>query len=55
MLESIRIGTVYLQAFLPDTANKIFYQLGVSSSNIDNIKERESFSVREAEVLFERK
>ena len=55
LLETIRIGNVFLQAFLPDTANKIFYQLGVESCNISDIGSKESFSVREAEVIFERK
>ena len=55
LLEAIRIGNVFLQAFLPDTANKIFYLLGVENSSISNIEEKNSFSVREAEVLFERK
>ena len=37
MLESIRSGAVLLQAFLPDTADKIFYQLNTENRFIDSL------------------
>lgn len=37
LLESIRSGAVLLQAFLPDTANQIFYQLNTENKFIDSI------------------
>ena len=38
LLESIRIGTVLLSAFLPETADKIFKQLNTENRSIDSIK-----------------
>lgn len=39
LLESIRICAVYLSAFLPETAEKIFKQLGTDKIDIDSTKE----------------
>ena len=38
-MESIRITTVYLQAFLPDTAKSIFKQLNTDITNYDSVSE----------------
>ena len=38
LLESIRIGAVLLQSFLPETANKIFEQLNTKETSLDSIK-----------------
>ena len=54
LLEAIRIGNTYLQAFMPDTATKIFEYLGVEATDINNIDTKTSFSVKKPEVLFER-
>jgi methionyl-tRNA synthetase len=58
LVESIRIGTVLLQAFMPDTASKIFEQLNTDMISFDSI---DSFGIYEsgtkvgkAEVLFKR-
>ena len=37
LLESIRSGAVLLQAFLPETADKIFYQLNTENRFIDSL------------------
>ena len=37
LLESIRSGAVLLQAFLPDTADRIFKQLNVDKKDIESI------------------
>ena len=37
LLESIRSGAVLLQAFLPETADKIFYQLNTENKFIDSL------------------
>ena len=55
LLETIRIGSIYLQAYMPDTALKIFNFLGVNATDIDNIGKRESFTVGVPDILFERK
>ncbi len=55
LLESIRICTILLQPFIPDTCNRIFYQLGIKDTSFEDIEKDVSFSVRAAEVLFERK
>ena len=39
LLESIRICAVYLQAFIPDTANKIFEQLNTDVKDFESTKE----------------
>ena len=39
LLESIRIGTVLLQPFLPETADKIFSQLNTENKSFESIKE----------------
>lgn len=37
LLETIRIGAVLLQPFLPETSDKIFYQLNTLNKNYDSI------------------
>lgn len=57
LLESIRSGAVLLQAFLPDTANKIFAQLNTENRYIDSINFNGMDSgiiLNEAQPLFER-
>lgn len=36
LVESIRIATVYLQAYLPDTASSIFVQLNTNINNVES-------------------
>ena len=38
LLESIRICSVYLQAFIPDTASKIFDQLNTKQTSFESTK-----------------
>ncbi len=45
LLESIRICSVYLQAFLPDTAEKIFEQLNTDKKDFDTVYEFGSLEV----------
>ena len=58
LVEGIRIGTVLLQAFLPDTASKIFEQINTDKkdfSTLDKFGYYESGNkVGNAEVLFKR-
>ena len=58
LVESIRIGVVMLQAYLPDTANKIFEQLNTNYTNFDTLDKfgyyESGTSVGNAEVLFQR-
>ena len=58
LVESIRFGTVLLQPFMPDTADKIFRQLNTNKTTYDTLDKfgyYESGShVREAQVLFQR-
>ena len=55
LLESIRVCSILLQPFIPDTCNRIFHQLGIVNTSFNDIDNPNSFSVNEAEVLFERK
>ena len=55
LLESIRICAILLQPFIPDTCNRIFYQLRITNTSFEDLEKEESFFVRDAEVLFERK
>jgi len=56
LLESIRQGTVLLQAFLPETAEKIFSQLNTENKHYDSLKEFNGLDVgikvNEASPLF---
>ena len=57
LIESIRIGTVLLQAFLPDTANNIFRQINTKYTTYDTLDKfgyYNSEKVGEAKVLFQR-
>lgn len=57
LIESIRIGTVLLQPFMPDTCDKIFKQINTEYkdfSTLDKFGYYDSNKVGEAEVLFKR-
>ena len=58
LVESIRIGAVMLQAYLPNTSKKIFEQLNTSYTGFDTIDKfgyyESGTSVGKAEVLFQR-
>ena len=52
LIESIRVSTHYLKAFLPDTALKICNQLNIDYDKCD--LKQDTYSVGEAKPLFER-
>ena len=58
LLESIRICTIYLQAFLPTTAEKIFKQINTSKTSLEDAKTFGLFeagiTLNEPEHLFDR-
>lgn len=57
LVECIRIGTVLLQPFMPDTCDKIFKQINTEYrdfSTLDKFGYYDSDKVGEAEVLFKR-
>ena len=58
LVESIRIGAVLLQAYLPDTASSIFNQINTDITSYDTIGEFGKYvsgtKVGEAKVLFQR-
>ena len=58
LLESIRICTIYLQAFIPTTAEKIFKQLNTNKTSLEDAKEFGLFetgiTLNEPEHLFDR-
>jgi methionyl-tRNA synthetase len=58
LVESIRIGAVLLQAYLPDTASSIFNQINTDITSYDTIEEFGKYvsgtKVGEAKVLFQR-
>ena len=58
LVESIRYGTVLLQAFMPDTAEKIFKQLNTDKTTFDTLDKfgyyESGTKVGKAEVLFMR-
>jgi len=58
LLESIRIATVYLQAFLPETADKIFKELNTQNRNFESTKDFEGMDpgivLNEPQILFQR-
>ena len=58
LLESIRTGAVLLQAFLPETADKIFKQLNTQNRSIDSIDNfdgmDDGIKLNTPEVLFQR-
>ena len=54
LLFAIREGAILLQAFMPDTSDKIFKFLGLEPTDLNNNTEINSFTVAESEVLFER-
>jgi len=58
LLEAIRTATVFLQAFLPETADKIFYQLNTQNRDIDSVNNfdgmDDGIKLNEPEVLFQR-
>ena len=58
LIECIRICTVILQAFMPDTAEKIFNQINTDKKSFDTIDKfgyyESGTKVGKAEVLFQR-
>ncbi len=58
LIESIRIATVYLQAYLPDTAESIFRQINTDIKDYESTKEFGKYAsgtkVNNPEVLFMR-
>ncbi len=58
LVEAIRIATVYLQAYLPDTAKSIFEQINTDLTEMDTVLEFGGYvsgtSVNEPVVLFKR-
>jgi len=58
LVESIRFGTVLLQAYLPDTASSIFNQLNTTYTGYDTLDKfgyyESDSKVGEAKVLFQR-
>ena len=58
MVESIRYGAVLLQAFMPDTAEKIFKQINTDKTMFDTLDKfgyyESGTKVGKAEVLFMR-
>jgi len=58
IMESIRIATVYLQAYLPDTADSIFNQINTDLREYDSVDNYGGYvsgtKVNEAVVLFKR-
>jgi len=58
LVEGIRIGTVLLQAFMPETSEKIFYQINTELKSFDSIEEfggyKSGTKVNNPEVLFQR-
>ena len=58
LIESIRIATVFLQAYLPDTAKSIFKQINTDITDYDSTKTfglyKSGTKVNEPKVLFER-
>lgn len=58
LLEVIRICNVYLSAFLPDTADKIFKQLNTQNNRVESTKDfngmDEGIKLNEPEILFAR-
>lgn len=58
LLETIRIGAVYLQAFLPDTAEEIFKQLNTENKSIESTKDFEGMDpgivLNEPKIIFQR-
>ncbi len=55
LLESVRICSILLQPFIPETSEKIFKQLGISDVSFSDLDKKVSFSVNKQEVLFERR
>ncbi len=58
LIEAIRIGSVLLEAFLPTTSEKIFYQINTDKTSFDSILKFGGYvsgtKVNKPEVLFQR-
>ena len=54
LLDSIRVCAVLLQAFIPDTALKIFKQLNITDKSYESIYNEFNYEVLTPEVLFQR-
>ena len=55
LLESVRICSILLQPFIPETSEKIFKQLGISDVSFSDLYNKVSFSVNKKDFLFERR
>ena len=58
LLETIRIGAVYLQAFIPESADKIFKQINTENRSIDSTTNFEGMDpgiiLNDPEIIFQR-
>ena len=58
LIEGIRIGTILLRPFIPETTEKIFKQINTDNTSYDSVKEfggyKSSTKVGTPEVLFQR-
>ena len=54
LLDTIRQTTILLQAFLPETAKEIFYQLGIDNQSLEDKTKEIFYQLREPKVLFQR-
>ena len=58
LIECIRISTILLQAFIPDTCSKIFNQINTDNTSYESINDfggyKSGTKVNKAEVLFQR-
>lgn len=58
LVEAIRIGTVFLSAFMPETSEKIFYQINTDLKGFDTVSKfglyKSYTKVNAPEVLFQR-
>ncbi len=58
LLESIRIGAVYLQPFMPDTSDEIFKQLNTQNRSIESTKDFEGMDpgiiLNDPKIIFQR-
>ena len=58
LLETIRIGAVYLQAFIPESADKIFKQLNTENRSIESTTNFEGMDpgiiLNDPEIIFQR-
>ena len=57
-MEAIRIGSVLLQAFLPETSDRIFKQLNTENRSMESINHFDGMDIgiklNQPEILFQR-